>query len=75
MLLLSVNKKIKILNPINKIADFFAVRFHTELAWLKKTGIVIIKNHVVRFHSPTTETTVVKTNSQKFIVRENPNAR
>ena len=45
------------------------------MARLKKTGIDITKNHVVGFYSPTTETTVVKINNQKFIVRENPNSR
>ena len=75
MLLLSVNRNIKILNPINKTADFFTVRLHTELARLEKTETDIIKNYIICFHSFTTETTVIKTNNQKFILRENPNSR
>ena len=41
-----------------------------ELARLEEIGVVITDKHVVRFHSPESEQSVLKVDSQKFVTRD-----
>ena len=41
MLLMSANKKVKVLSPTNKAADLYTIKLNAELARLKDLGIVV----------------------------------
>ena len=70
MLLMSVNKKVKVLSPTNKVADSFFIKLLVEIARLEEIGVVITDKHVVRFYSSETEQSVLKVDSQKFVTRD-----
>ena len=67
-LLMSANKKVKVLSPTNKAADLYTIKLNAELARLRDLGIAIAEKHVVRFHSPTLEQIVVQEDSSKYTV-------
>ena len=67
LLLMSVDKKVKVLSSTNIAADTFAGKLKPEIARIEaKIGHPLTKKHIVRFHSPATETIVVKLNSVKY---------
>ena len=54
LLLMSLNKKVKILSPTNMAADTFILQLNAELARLKESEIEITEKYVVRFQLPLT---------------------
>lgn len=70
LLLMSADRKVKVVSPTNKAADTFITKLKAELARLKEAGITISDKHVVRFHSSTTERTVVQEENQRFVTRD-----
>ena len=53
ILLILINKKVKILSFINKAIDSFIIKLKKEIARLKDKGIIIINKYIVRFYSLT----------------------
>lgn len=67
MLLISHNRKVKVLSPTNKAADTFVEKLSAQLTRLREKGVAITNKHIVRFHSPMTEQRVVRNEAWRFV--------
>ncbi len=55
MLLLKLNKKVKVLSSFNNITDTFVLKLNEQLQRLRNKDINLTNKKIVRFHSQFTE--------------------
>jgi len=63
MLLLKLNKKVKVLSSINNTADTFILKLNEQLQRLKNKDIILMNKKIVRFHSQFIERQIVAQDS------------
>ncbi len=63
MLLLKLNKKVKVLSLFNNTADTFILKLNEQLQRLKNKDIILMNNKIIHFHSQFTEYQIVTQDS------------
>ncbi len=63
MLLLKLNKKVKVLSSFNNTADTFILKLNEQLQRLKNKDIILMNKKIVRFHSQFIERQIVAQDS------------
>ncbi len=66
MLLLKLNKKVKVLSSFNNTADTFILKLNEQFQWLKNKDIILINKKIIHFHLQFTKHQIITQDSCTF---------